>query len=223
MTKKNQAPAAQETNAAPATDIKKLSDLIAEVTDAQASDQMKALDKGFDDRAAFEATHNPSNTSIQDKLKGYRKKLVLPGIAALTLAAKVDPNFMNGSGNNANKRFNVYAIDKLADLLHGLNSGHIKNAINKAIVQSLFRFSDAGVPFTGHAAQGAVSANLKVEPGTAKLLVRHTAAPGTAPTQSSSTMNALMVLGAVKNIGSAKHPIYQLTDAPVVERLKEVA
>lgn len=106
-----------------------LLDLVAEISDKRRKTQMEKLDKGFDERAAFEATHAPANSSIQDKIKGYRKKMVLPGIAALTLAAQVDPNFMNGSGNNAAKRFNIYAIDKLADLLHGLSSGHIKNAV----------------------------------------------------------------------------------------------
>lgn len=129
------------------------------ISDNRRKTQMKKLDKGFDDRAAFEATHAPANNSIQTKLTTYRNKMVLPGIAALTLAAHVDPNFMNGSGVNANKRFNVYAIDKLADLLHGLNNGHIKNAVNKCIVQSLFRFQAAEVPFTGVAAQGAVRIN----------------------------------------------------------------
>ncbi|MDE4297121.1 hypothetical protein PXK56_18210 [Phaeobacter gallaeciensis] len=206
----------------PATD-KPFMDQVEAVSDKRRKTMMAKLEQGFDDRAAFEATHQPANSSIQDKLKAYRKKMVLPGIAALSLAANVDPNFMNGSGNNANKRFNVYAIDKLADLLHGLNSGHIKNAVNKAVVQSLFRFAEAGVPFTGLAAQGAVSANLKVDKSIEGLLVRHSASPGTAPTQSSSTMNALAVLGAVKNIGSPKHPVWELTGAPVVDRLKEVA
>ncbi len=214
MTKAKQNQAAEEV---------KLMDVIEDISTDRRKRQMGKLDKGFDERAAFEATHSPANSSIQGKLKTYRKKMVLPGIAALTIAANIDPNFMNGSGNNANKRFNVYAIDKLADLLHGLNSGHIKNAVNKAIVESLFRFQEAGVPFTGLAAQGAVSGNLKVDKDVAALLTRHTASPGTAPTQSSSTMNALAVLGAVKNTGSAKFPIWQLTDAPVVERLKEVA
>lgn len=198
-------------------------DQVNAISDARRKTQMAKLDKGFDDRTAFEATHAPANSSIQTKLVSYRKKMVLPGIAALTLAANLDPNFMNGSGVNATKRFNVYSIDKLTDLLQGLNSGHIKNAVNKAIVESLFRFQKAGVPFTAIAAQGAVSANLKVEKDIAGLLVRHTASPGTAPTQSSSTMNALVTLGAVQNIASPKHPVWQLTEAPVVDRLREVA
>lgn len=205
------------------TDTLPFMEMVDAISDRRRKTQMAKLDKGFDERAAFEATHMPANTSIQNKLKSYRTKLVVPGIAALTLAAELDPNFMNGSGVNATKRFNVYAIDKLADLLQGLNSGHIKNAVNKAIIQSLFRFEAAETPFTAVAAQGAVSANLTVPKELKGLLVRHTASPGTAPTQSSSTMNALVALGAVQNTGSAKHPIWALTEAPVVSRLKEVA
>lgn len=193
------------------------------ISDKRRKTQMAKLDKGFDERAAFEATHNPANSSIQGKLKTYRGKMVLPGIAALTLAAHMDPNFMNGSGVNANKRFNIYAIDKIADLLHGLNSGVIKNAVNRAIVASLFRCEIAEVPFTGACAQAAVSQNIRIGKDLDAVLVRHTAAESTAPTQSSSTMNALVQIGAVKNTGSQKHPVWALTDAPVVERLREIA
>jgi hypothetical protein len=203
-------------------DQQSLMDMAAAVSKARAETRMNHLSDGFEARAVFEATHKPANTSIQDKLKAYRKKLVVPGIAALTLAADMDPNFMNGSSNGSGARFNVYAIDKLADLLHGLNSGHIKNAVNRSIVASLFRCADAGITFTGIAAQAAVCGTMKVEKDLAAALVRHTASESTAPTQASSTMNALAVLGAVANKGTPKHPVWQLTDAPVVERLKEV-
>lgn len=193
------------------------------ISDRRRKTQMKKLDEGFESRKAFEATHAPNNTSIQKKLTSVQKRLVLPGIAALTLATNVDADFMNSSGSHEARRYNIYAIDKLADLLHGLNDGHIRNAVNKAIVASLLRFGAADVAFTGVAAQGAVSQNLAVEKEIEGLLVRHTASPGTAPTQSSSTMSALMTLGAVENIGNKRHPIYKLTDTPVVGRLKEIA
>jgi len=197
-----------------------LMDLAKDVTADQITTRMAELNQGFDNRAAFEALNAPANTTIQKKLKSYRAKFVVPGIPTLTLTANVDPNFMNKSGNNASKRFNIYAIDKLADLMHGLNSGHVKKAINICIARSLFRFEAAGRPFTGLAAQGAVSANLKVPKDDAALLIRHTAAPGTAPTQSSSTMNALMVLGVVRNTGSQKHPVWAVSDAPAATRDK---
>lgn len=194
-----------------------------EISDRRRKTRMKHLSEEFDKRAEYEKQISPNNTSIQAKIVAARKKLIQPGIAALTLAANVDVDFINKSvGGNATKRFNIYSVEKMADILHGMNSGRIRNAVNRSIIQSLFRFQTAGAPFTAIAAQGAVSQNLTVDKSIKDLLVRHTASPGTAPTQSSSTMNALQALGAVTNSGSAKHPIWQLTEEPVVDRIREL-
>lgn len=200
-----------------------LMDMVQAVPADETAEMLTKLTAAFDSRAAFEAAHMPGNSSIQKNLKTYRAKMVLPGIAALSVAVKLDPAFINASRSaNAKQRFNVYAIDKIADLMHGLNTGHIRKAINRCIVESLFKFDKAAVPFTNEAARGAVSQNEKVGKDIAGLLVRHTAAPGTAATQASSTMSALALLGVVKNTGTPKHPVWALTDAPVVARLKEV-
>lgn len=200
-----------------------LLDAVKAVTEKQIKATVARIEKGFDERAAFEALNAPANSSIQDKLKGYRKKLAAPGFAALSHAAAIDPNFMNTSPSGGAKRFNVYAIDKVADLAQALTSGSIRNAVNKAIVASMLRCAEAGVPFTMVAAQAAASANLKVDKALGSVLVRHTVSPSTAPTQASSTMAALQVMGAVRNTGTPKHPVYELTDSAVADRLREVA
>lgn len=142
------------------TDKTSILDAVKAVTEKQIKARIARIEAGFDDRAAYEALNAPANSSIQDKLKGYRKKLAAPGFAALSHAASVDPNFMNTSPSGGAKRFNVYAIDKVADLAQAITSGTIRNAVNKAIVASMVRCADAGVPFTMTAAQAAASANL---------------------------------------------------------------
>jgi len=66
------------------------------------------------------------------------------------------------------------------------------------------------------------SDKVKVEKGMTAILVRHSVAASTAPTQTSSTMNALQTLGVVVNKGSNKFPLWELTEAPVTHRLAEL-
>lgn len=196
-----------------------LEELIKAVTEDMRTAMLVSVEAQFDDRAAYERAVNPSNGTIQDKLKGYRTRMAKPGIAGIMIATKIDEAFLNRSISEG-KRFNIYAIDKMNDLLHGLNSGHFKNAINIAVMKSLFKFRAAGMPFTGLAAQACASDKVKVDRAMQQHLVRHTVAAGTAPTQSSSTMNALQVLGVVKNTASVKHPVWVLTETPVTQKLE---
>lgn len=198
---------------------KTLTELVQDVTDADRGQMLAKIEAQFVEREDFERTLNPGNSNIQDTLKKQRKKMALPGIAGMMLATNVDPGIINRSISEG-KRFNVYAIDKLNDLLHGLNSGHFKNEINLAVMRSLFKFRAAGVPFTGIAAAASASDKVVVDKALKGLLVRHTVSASTAPTQSSSTMSALQALGVVTNKGSAKYPIWELTDAPVTKALE---
>lgn len=185
--------------------------------------QIKAFATAFDNRSAHETLMNKGGTSIQDKLKSVRQRFETPGVAALTVAANVSPDFINRSVSG-DKRFNVYAIQKMADILQGLRTGHVKNQVNKAIVASMFACEKAKQPFTGHLALASVSSSIKVkEKGVASILTRHTVAESTAATQASSTLNALEVLGAVKNTGTTRAPIWTLQPGPVTERLREIA
>ncbi|WP_114217455.1 hypothetical protein [Ochrobactrum sp. 3-3] len=64
---------------------------------------------------------------------------------------------------------------------------------------------------------------MRVPANIAKLLTRHTVSPSTAPTQASSTMQALETVGAVKNVGTERAPVYRLLDTPIAKRLEAVA
>ena len=221
MASELEAPVADEP-AAPVTDEpqKTLAELLNDVTEEDKTLMLARIAKAFDTRAATEQAQNPANTNIQDTLKKGIKKMALPGIAAMICATGVDPDVINRSIVEG-KRFNVYGIDKLNDLLHGLNSGHFQNAINQAVMRSMFKFRKAGVAFTGMMVQAAISDKVIVDKAMNALLVRHTVSAATAPTQASSTMNALVALGVVVNKGSAKYPIWELTNAPVVAELEK--
>lgn len=179
------------------------------------------IGKAFDDRSAYETEKNKSNERIHKELDKSRAKLAMPGAAAVLLAAKVDHAFINRSVANGS-RFNVYAADKLADLVKALQDGNMKNKVNIAVCKSMFRFRAAGQKFTGEMAKAAVCDKVKVDAAMAKLLVRHTVDPGTMSTQTSSTMTALQTLGIVKNTGSVRAPIYELTETPQTARLQAV-
>lgn len=204
---------------APVLDTRTLEEVVKDVTADQANDKIAEINAAFGSRQAFETLHNAANDSIQDKLKTENKRMALPGIAGLMVATHIDANIINRE-INAGKRFNIYAIGKLTDILHGLNSGHFKNAINIAVMKSMFKFRAAGLKFDGIAVLGAASDKVKVDKAIAAVLVRHTVSASTAPTQSSSTMNALATIGAVVNRGSVKFPIWELTNAPVTKKLE---
>lgn len=181
----------------------------------------KKVAKGFEDRSTYEKTKNPNNERIHKALDKTRAKLTMPSAAAILIAAQVEPDFINRSVAEGS-RYNVYAADKLADLVKGLRDGTLTNKINIAICKSLFAFRAAGEKFTGEMAKAAACDKMKVSAAMQKILIRHTVDPGTMSTQTSSTMTALQTMGIVKNTGSFRAPVYELTDTPQTKRLKEV-
>jgi len=176
------------------------------------------ISAAFSERMSFEARERPSNTSIQAKLIVEQRKLTNIGVAGVMFAAEVDTNFVNRSLVEG-KRFNIYAVQKVSDLLTGLASGTFRNAVNIAVMKSMFQFRAAGLSFNGVAVLAATSDKVKVESGMKAVLIRHTVSAATASTQGSSTMNALLAIKAVTNTGTAHQPIWELTTAPVVDQL----
>lgn len=196
-------------------------EMLKEITTEARENTSAQIRLAFNHRADFELAKNPEGEKMQANLKGYEKKLSALGACAVLIASRVDTDFINREVSAGN-RFNVYAIDKVNDIVSALESGVMRNAVNKAIMQSLFKFRAAGIAFTGVAAIAATSDKVKVEKALTALLVRHTVSAATAPTQSSSTMSALQTLGVVVNRGSKKFPEWQLTDTPQTRRLEAV-
>ena len=195
-----------------------IDDLDAEVIEEKAEQILEA----FDDRIANEEFKDPDNLSIVKNLKKSRSKLGLLSSAAVMIACAVDEGFINRSLNTGSA-YNVYAIQKVADIVQTLNGGDMINAITIAVMKSMFKFRAAGEVFNGDMARAAASCNIRgVLPSLNKHLVRYTVAPQTAPTQTSSTMSALRVMGVVINKGTPKHPVYELTDTPATRKLEQV-
>lgn len=215
---------ATETDLAPAAQNQaSFMDLVSEVTDEQRETFKARLNEGLDTRVAFERAKSSFNENIQRTIKNARNQLTTPGIVAALLSCSVSPDFMNRE-LRAGDRFNVYAMPKMHDLAMVLrHGGAFTNKINNAVVTSFVRCWKAGVTFTNDTARWAASDKYRdVKPEVLPYLVRHTVSTSTAPTQVSSTFNALETMGLVKNTGTAKNPIWALADTPQAQRLLEV-
>lgn len=174
----------------------------------------------MDARADFEERKNPENSNIQRTLKKAREQLVTKRAAKVLIAANVDPAFINRTLHDGS-RYNVYALGKLADVVYAItDKGTLGNAINRACMKSLFATRAAGFTFTLETAKAAASDKVQIDAAIRKVLIRHTVSASTAPTQASSTMQALATLGVVKAEGSTRNPVYKLTNHPVVEKLE---
>ena len=175
----------------------------------------------FASRKEFEKAQPGCSSKMIPNLEAEEKKMATIGAAGLFLAMDIDPSFINREVATG-ARFNVYAFQKVNDLIVALDGGFMQNAINRAIVASLFNFRDAGIPFTGAAALAAASDKVKADRAMTKHLVRHTVSANTASTQKSSTMTALKTLGVVVNTGTRGQEVWKLTDTPQTRRLEEV-
>ncbi len=176
--------------------------------------------QAMDDRAAYELIGGSDN--IQRTLKKARAQLATKRATAAMLVAGFNEAQINRSVQGS-KRYNVYALGKLADVLYGVSGGAINNAVNNAIMRSLFKMRRSAHAFTMDVAKAAVSDKIRLtNKAIENLLIRHTVSASTAPTQASSTMQALVDLGVVSRSGSEKNPIFALTDAPIVAKLEAV-
>ena len=195
-------------------------ELCAAVSDEDADNMVCTIAAAVDQRAGFEKAKNPDNENIQRTLKKVRAQLVTKRAARVFLATNVDPAFINRE-ENTGSRYNVYALGKLADVIYGVTDGTISNAINQACMRSLFRFKNAGLDFSMEVAKAAASDKIRIEPALRKHLISHTVSASTAPTQASSTMQALETLGVVFATGSKKNPVFHVTDAPIARFLED--
>ena len=194
------------------------------VTPQAAGKMLKAIETNLADRAVFEEVKNPENANIHRTLKKVREGLVRDDAARVFVATNVEASILNRTINDG-ARYNVYAMGKLEDFVRAL-SGRVwlTNKINQAIWRSFVACHKAGVPFTIDVAKAAASDKIRIEPVIAKHLSRHTVSASTAPTQASSTMQALLTLGICVIEGSRKNPTYKLMEsAPQTKALMEIA
>lgn len=201
---------------------KTLGELLASFDDDAVTDAVVQIADAIDGRSTFETEKNPDNLNIHRTIKKVRDQMVTKRAARLLMSVKVDPSFINRQVHSG-AAYNVYALGKLGDVIKGVTDGIVANAINLACMRSLFAFREAGATFTMECAKGAASkqyAARHVDAAIRKHLISHTVSTSTAPTQASSTMQALETLGVVRRSGGGKNPIYTLTDAPIVAKLE---
>lgn len=176
-------------------------------------------------RAAYEKAKNEANDRIQKTLHGCANILASIRGARGMLACDVDPSFINRHHRD-NQRFNVYAIEKVGKFVQQMDFGAIGNAINNAIFKTMWNFMNAGDEFTMDAAKCAASADIRLKEEQQrwrKHLVRHTVKSTVASTQSSSTLNAMAVLGIAKQTGMKNGvEVWQMIDGPQTRRIADV-
>ena len=199
----------------------------ARIDDESASKMVWKIKNAIDDREKFEidaaeAERADPNPNILRTLKKLRDQMVTLRAAKLMCAIRVEPDFINRS-INGDFRYNVYAMGKLGDVIYGVTDGMLSNAINLACLKTLFAFKKVEETFTMEVAKSCCSKQYALKKLGAAIrahLISHTVSESTAPTQASSTMQALTTLGVVKCNGSGKNAIYTLTDAPIVAKLE---
>lgn len=195
-----------------------LSEMIKSITEENAAMTKASVLKQFDDRANFELDNGGTDKKL-DLLKSYAGRLSNDSVVKVLAALKFDTGFVNQQ--RGSKRYNVYAVDKVADIAAALAGVAIRNKVNNAIVRSLFACRAAGLEFTGLIADAAVSDKVRVQDHIKKVLVRHSVSESTVDTQRSSTMSALQLFGVVENVGSRNAPVWRLTDTPQTRALEE--
>lgn len=224
------APAVDEADEAPAVDdavvmphvAGDLKEMVSNITEEVKVTKQAEVNAEFASRIAFEQAQPGLSSKMVPNLEAAQKKMATLGTAGIFCAIDIDPTFINREVSTGS-RFNVYALQKINDLVTALDAGFLQNPINRAMLLSLFNFRDAGVPFNGDAALAAVSDKVKVERAIAKHLVRHTVSANTASTQKSQVVNALQVMGVVtSNKLRGKAEVFTLTDTPQTRRLEDV-
>lgn len=198
-------------------DTRSFTERYIEVESAAAEAMLWSIANRIDDRIAHQADASP--VSIKN-LNRARAKMVTGRVSrALCAVGLADAGFVNREWRDGSQ-FNVYALLKLPDLIAGLIGGTVTNAINIAVVKSMFALEKAGIGFDLDTAKAAASSEYApARAGVRQHLTRHTVKRGTASTQASSTMHALMALGVVSFVPSV-NPTYTILQNATTEALR---
>jgi hypothetical protein len=207
-------------NQAPATSKKIEAYDFKQAAQSHTSDELAAfalrVEQAFTARAQFELDQTSNaDEPIQKKLATARKSFSMPDTLRGMIELNLDPEFINGtlSKDGKGKRLNVYAIKKAQQIVDFMLGKDKLPEVLIACLKSMVAFKAAGEKFTAEFSKAAVSDKIRLAPSAGlKLLVRHNVDKATASTQASSNMRILQALGLVKNVGSARSGVYELTD-----------
>lgn len=198
-------------------------DLMKEVPGETITQTMNVMKSKISERRQMEIEKNSYNDNIHRTLKNVEQTMVRPIAAQVLVAASVSPGFIVEQSREG-EHYNVYAMGKLNDLVDALAGLKLSNAINRAIVRSMFKLRAAGVTISREILECAASDKIRVKDKQIEgLLVRHTVGATTAPTQTSSTLRALETLGIVKVTGTKQNCVVTILDTPQTAALEQVA
>ena len=193
------------------------------VADDQVISITRALNAELVERYEYEMRKNADNDKIQKTLLSVNNALVKSSSARLHAVANIDARYINRA-ERVNAKYNVYALQKIADIINVVMHDKKMNAINYHALRSLFNFERKSKLFTHADAIASASNKITVQDASKRqLLSRHTVSASTANTQASSTMNALVTLNVVRettNENNEKH--YELTHSALCEALREI-
>lgn len=218
-----EAPAEIELPAPPAgeTDVD-FGQILQGITPEATKTVMEQMNAQIDARRDLEIEKNSYNDNIHRTLKKVRATMVRQLAARVLIATSVSPAFITEQSREG-EHYNVYAMGKLNDLVDGLCGLKLSNAINIAIVRTMFRLRDKGIALHRKTLEAAASDKIPVkDKELASLLVRHTVGMSTAPTQTSSTMRALETLGIVKSTGPKNATVFVIQDTPQTKALEQL-
>lgn len=175
----------------------------------------------FDARAAYELSKNAENMNMQKTLSDLRASVNHDAIAKLMLSANVNADFINRS-ERTNARFNVYSAEKIVNIIRFAASAATLNHYTLAIIKSMYNCFNAEIDFTQRDALSACSLTAKVDSSKAAHIVQYQkhVALNTAATQSSSSLNALLMTNVIVEYRNAANvTCFRFTDSDFANEL----
>lgn len=173
----------------------------------------------FEDRIAFESTKEDCTNQMIDNLISVSKEFTSDRVCRSFVALGIDASFVNRNSSKFS-RFNVYALQKVAEIVKAMTGLHIRTATIRCFLKSLFACRVAEVPFTKQLQLAALSKDIRISKSHDALLTRHTLSKATAAAQRSQmivTLEGLNML-ASNNMKGDKNVI-TLKDTPATRQL----
>ncbi len=173
-----------------------------------------ALNAAFDARVAFEASKAKDETSnIAKTLAALRKSATHAKIAGILASADIDAAFINRA-IRADVRMNVYAAEKVINVALAIAAADKLNHYTRAILASAASLARHEQALTHDDAKSACTLAIKVKDAKReKMLVKYQkhVAVSTAATQSSSSLDALVMFGILlRSSDEANNTVYKI-------------
>ena len=171
-------------------------------------DYLSSLNAAIDSRAAYEASKNADNNSIQSVLAALRKDFNRAEvIAQIMIDNSVNAEFINRQ-ERSNNRYNVYAAQKVENAVSASANTEALNHYTLAILKVACALKTVSHKDAVSACSAGVKHSDTARERVIKSLryAKHVAA-NTASTQSSSSLNALQTLNVISESRDANNDV----------------